>query len=61
MRTDVMSTESSSSTSATKLRERLGAVADIHAAVSVLQWDQEVNMPAKGAGARGMQLATLSA
>ena len=43
------------------LRERLGEVADIHSALSLLQWDQEVYMPPKGATARGMQLATLSA
>ena len=46
---------------AAQLRERLGAVADINSAVSVLHWDQEVHMPPKGAAARGMQLATLSA
>ncbi|GMU91331.1 MAG: carboxypeptidase M32 [Candidatus Hydrogenedentota bacterium] len=43
------------------LRERLGAVADVNAAIALLQWDQEVYMPPKGAEARGKQLATLSA
>lgn len=46
---------------AARLRERLGVVADIKSAVSILHWDQEVYMPPKGAAARGMQLATLSA
>ncbi len=44
-----------------ELRERLGQVADLNAAIALLQWDQEVCMPAKGAQARGRQLATLSA
>ena len=43
------------------LRERLGEVADLNAATALLQWDQEVYMPPKGATARGFQLATLSA
>ncbi|MBM3288817.1 MAG: carboxypeptidase M32 [Candidatus Hydrogenedentes bacterium] len=46
---------------AAQLRERVNAVADIHASIAVLQWDQEVYMPPKGAVSRGMQLATLSA
>lgn len=44
-----------------RLRERINAVADINSALAVLQWDQEVYMPPKGAAARGMQMATLSA
>jgi carboxypeptidase Taq len=43
------------------LRERLGEVADIRAAVSLLEWDQETYMPPKGATARALQIATLSA
>ncbi|NUM52575.1 MAG: carboxypeptidase M32 [Candidatus Hydrogenedentes bacterium] len=50
-----------SPTCATQLRERINAVADINSALALLQWDQEVFMPPKGASARGMQLATLSA
>ncbi|MEX2015084.1 MAG: hypothetical protein WD873_00515, partial [Candidatus Hydrogenedentales bacterium] len=44
-----------------RLRERLGQVHDLHAAINVLQWDMEVNMPPKAAPGRGHQLATLSA
>ncbi|GMV95606.1 MAG: carboxypeptidase M32 [Candidatus Hydrogenedentota bacterium] len=44
-----------------ELRERLAAVSDIRSAVAVLSWDQEVNMPPKGAEGRGHQIATLSA
>ncbi len=40
---------------------QMGEVIDVHAAMSVLHWDQEVFMPPKGAGARGRQLATLAA
>ena len=43
------------------LCDRLGEVIDLRAAVALLQWDQEVCMPPKGAAARGRQLATLSA
>ena len=43
------------------LRERLGSVMDVRFATAVLQWDQEVNMPPRGAEGRGQQLATLSA
>ncbi len=43
-----------------QLKERLGEVADIGRAVSVLSWDQQVNMPPGGNEARGRQLATLS-
>lgn len=41
------------------LRELLGEIADLNAAASVLGWDQQTYMPAKGAPARAMQLATL--
>lgn len=41
--------------------EKLGEVIDLRAANAVLQWDQEIHMPPKGAPARGRQLATLSA
>lgn len=44
-----------------ELRVRLGEIADIHAAVALLHWDQETYMPPKAATARGFQLATLSA
>ncbi|HET9589172.1 MAG TPA: carboxypeptidase M32 [Anaerolineales bacterium] len=43
-----------------QLKERLGEVADIGSAASVLSWDQQVNMPPGGSEARGQQLATLS-
>ncbi len=43
------------------LRAKLGEVLDVRAALAVLEWDQEVNMPPKGAEARGEQIATLSA
>lgn len=43
------------------LKERVGEVIDLRAAIALLQWDQEVNMPPKAAEARGRQLATLSA
>lgn len=42
------------------LRQKIGAVMDVGAALSVLHWDQEVNMPPKAADSRGQQLATLS-
>lgn len=42
------------------LKERLGEVADLERAASVLGWDQQVNMPPGGNEARGQQLATLS-
>lgn len=35
-------------------------ITDINLAAAVLHWDQEVNMPIKGAGFRAQQLATLS-
>ena len=43
-----------------QLKERLGEVADLGRAASVLSWDQQVNMPPGGGEARGQQLATLS-
>ncbi|MBN2116415.1 MAG: carboxypeptidase M32 [Anaerolineales bacterium] len=43
-----------------QLKERLAEVADISNATSVLDWDQQVNMPPAGNEARGQQLATLS-
>ncbi len=43
-----------------KLKEKLGEVSDISRAASVLEWDQQVNMPPGGNEARGQQLATLS-
>ncbi len=42
------------------LKEKLGEVADIGHAASLLGWDQQVNMPPGGNEARGQQLATLS-
>lgn len=42
------------------LRDLLGPVYDVRAAMGVLSWDQEVFMPPKGAAARGQQLSTLS-
>lgn len=53
--------ESESPACATLLRERINAISDINSATAVLQWDQEVHMPPKGAAARGAQMATLSA
>jgi carboxypeptidase Taq len=43
-----------------QLKEKLGEVADIGRAASVLGWDQQVNMPPGGNEARGRQLATLN-
>ena len=43
-----------------QLKEKLGEVADLGYAASVLGWDQQVNMPPGGSEARGRQLATLS-
>jgi carboxypeptidase Taq len=42
-----------------QLKEKLGEVADIGSAASVLSWDQQVNMPPGGAEGRGYQLGTL--
>jgi carboxypeptidase Taq len=43
-----------------QLKEKLAEVSDIGRAVGVLNWDQQVNMPAAGNEARGQQMATLS-
>ena len=43
------------------LKAHLGQIMDLQGAAAVLQWDQEVYMPPKGAEARGEQLATLQA
>ncbi len=43
-----------------QLRELLGEIADLNAAVAVLGWDQNTYMPPGGAEARSHQLATLS-
>ncbi|HSJ89345.1 MAG TPA: carboxypeptidase M32 [Anaerolineales bacterium] len=43
-----------------QLKEKLGEVSDIRRTVSVLSWDQQVNMPVQGNEARGQQMATLS-
>lgn len=43
-----------------RYKEQLQKIADIKYAAALLQWDQETYMPAKGAGNRGRQLATLT-
>ena len=45
----------------TAMREHLGQVIDMNAAIALMHWDQEVFMPPKAAPIRGQQLATLSA
>lgn len=47
------------SEAARQLADEVGAVNDILCAVSVLQWDNRVVMPAGGAASRGNQIATL--
>lgn len=42
-----------------QLKEILGEVSDLQHAGSILDWDQNVNMPPGGSEARGQQLATL--
>ncbi|MFA5023221.1 MAG: hypothetical protein WC537_03075, partial [Candidatus Paceibacterota bacterium] len=42
------------------LKERLHEVAHLGATIALLHWDQEVNMPAKGADARASAIAYLS-
>jgi carboxypeptidase Taq len=42
-----------------QLKEILGEVSDLNHAASVLEWDQQVNMPQGGGEARGQHLATL--
>ncbi len=43
------------------LRAWLGEIADVQAAIALLDWDQQTYMPPKAAEGRGRQLATLSA
>jgi carboxypeptidase Taq len=43
----------------TQLKENLAEIADVNSASALLSWDQQTNMPAGGAEARGNQLATL--
>ncbi len=43
-----------------QLKEILGEIADLHYAVAVLDWDQQVNMPSQGGDARGQQVSTLT-
>jgi carboxypeptidase Taq len=42
-----------------RLRERLAEIWDVSKAASILGWDQQTKMPAKGAAGRAEQLATL--
>jgi carboxypeptidase Taq len=42
-----------------QLKAIMAEVSDLKRAAAVLEWDQQVNMPTKGAEARGNQLATL--
>ena len=42
-----------------QLKEILGEVADLNAAMSLLGWDQQTYMPERGNDARGQHLATL--
>jgi carboxypeptidase Taq len=44
----------------TAYKKNMQKIADIKYSSAVLQWDQETYLPAKGADARGRQLATLS-
>ncbi|PNY81806.1 carboxypeptidase M32 [Deinococcus koreensis] len=44
----------------TDLRRRLGQVSDLHAAESLLSWEQETMMPQEAARVRGLQLSTLA-
>lgn len=41
-------------------REKLARIADLNYSASVLNWDQETYMPARGAGLRSRQMATLA-
>jgi len=47
------------STHLEQLKQRLAQVSDLDAAVAVLSWDQQVNMPPGGSDARAHQLATV--
>lgn len=49
-----------SSTDVETLKQRVGQVFDVRAAIGLMNWDQEVYMPPKAAAARGQQVATLS-
>jgi carboxypeptidase Taq len=42
-----------------EFRSRMAEITDIHRAMSLLGWDQQVTMPARGAPSRAEQLATL--
>jgi carboxypeptidase Taq len=44
----------------TSYKNNMQKIADVKYSSAVLQWDQETYLPAKGADARGRQLATLS-
>jgi len=41
-------------------REHMRKLADVRAALALMQWDQETYLPPKGAGFRAQQVATLS-
>src|SRR5580693_7170743 len=41
-------------------REHMRKLADVRAALALMQWDQETYMPARGSGFRAQQVATLS-
>jgi carboxypeptidase Taq len=41
-------------------RQHMRKLADVRAALALMQWDQETYMPAKGSGFRAQQVATLS-
>jgi carboxypeptidase Taq len=43
-----------------KYREHMRRLADVRAALALMQWDQETYLPVKGAGFRAQQVATLS-
>jgi len=42
-----------------ELKARIGEVSDLGSVAGLLGWDQQVNMPAGGAEARGRHMATL--
>jgi carboxypeptidase Taq len=44
-----------------QLKDEMGTIIDLRAALALMHWDQEVYMPPKAAPARGRQIATLSA
>src|ERR1700712_5880484 len=41
-------------------RQHMRKLADVRAALALMQWDQETYMPVKGTGFRARQVATLS-